>query len=117
MANALYKWQVKTTSKVDQASKLIRIYCILNNMDPSQTSVAICAYILVYGYTKKVREGILRAGILNKETSLKNVVYELKKLGLLEGTGDNIKVATQITQGIELPITPQTVLLINLDNN
>lgn len=117
MANALYKWEIKTTSKVDQAAKLIRIYCVLNNINPSQTSIAICAYILVYGYTQKVREGILRAGILNKESSLKNEVSALKKLGLLEGIGDNIKVATQITQNVELPVTPQTVLLIKLDNN
>lgn len=116
MSNALYKWEIKTTSKVDQAAKMIRVYCILNNINPSQTSILICAYILVYGYTKKVREGILRAGILNKESSLKNEVYELKKLGLLEGMRDNIKVSSHITQGVENPITPQTVLLIKLDN-
>jgi hypothetical protein len=116
MANAIYKWVVKTTSKVDQASKLIRIYCILNNLNPSNTSVAICAYILVYGYSKRVREGILKAGILNKAASLKNEICSLKKIGLLEGSGDNIKVSKLITMGVEQPITPKTAILINLDN-
>jgi hypothetical protein len=117
MANALYKWEVKTTSKVDQAAKLLKIYCILNNIEPSHTAISVCAYIFVYGYTKRVKEGILRAGILNKESSLRNAVSELKKLGLLEGSAENVKVASRITQNAELPITPVTALLIKLDNN
>ena len=111
-----YKWAIKTSSKVDQAAKLIRIYCVLNNMYPSETGVTLCAYIMIYGYSKKTRAGIIKIGLLNKETSIKNEVYSLKRLGLLEGNGNNVKVTSKLTGGTENPTTPQTLIMINLDN-
>ena len=113
---ATYKWAIKTTSRVDQAAKLLRIYCVLNNIHPSDTSILICAYILVYGYTEKVKESIIKAGVLGKPSSLKNEIYILKRMGILEGSGMNIKVAEKIIQAVEEPLTTQTLLIINLDN-
>ena len=112
-----YKWSVNTTSKIDQAAKLIRIYCILNNMDPSDTSVMICAYILVYGFTERVREGIVKAGIVGTPASLKNEVYLMKKMGILEGTRSAIRVAAKIVKPGEEALTTRTLVMINLDNS
>ena len=115
-AATTYKWAIKTSSKIDQAAKLLRIYCVLNNINPSDTSILICAYILVYGYSPKVKDAIIKAGVLGKRTSLKNSVYELKRLGLLVGAGNGIRVAEKIIQATEEPLTSQTLLFINLDN-
>lgn len=111
-----YKWAIKTTSRVDQAAKLLRIYCVLHNMKPSDTSILICAYIMIYGYTERVRDSIIKAGVLGKASALKNEIYNLKKIGLLEGSGSNVKVSEKITLGAVEPLTPQTLLIINLDN-
>lgn len=111
-----YKWAIKTSSKVDQAAKLLRIYCVLNNMKPSDTSITICAYIMIYGYTDRVKDSIIKAGVLGKESALKNEIYNLKRIGLLEGTGAKIRVSSKITQGVAEPLTEQTLLFVNLDN-
>ena len=116
MAATTYKWAIKTSSKVDQAIKMLRIYCILNNIYPSDTAVTVCAYILVYGYSPKVKNAIIKAGILGKRNSLKNTIYNLKRLGLLEGAGATIRIAEKVAQGVAEPLTPQTLLIINLDN-
>lgn len=113
---AVYKWITKTSSKVDQAAKLIRIYCILNNINPSQTGVMLCAYVMVYGYNKRVKEGILKAGILNTESSLYNELSHLRKLGLMEGTGYRLKITSKLVGSVEEALTPKTAIMINLDN-
>lgn len=111
-----YKWAIKTSSKVDQASKMLRIYCVLNNIHPSDTSILICAYILVYGFSDKVKDAIIRAGVLGKPSSLKNEIYSLKRMGLLEGSGNAIKVSEKITMAAAEPMTTRTLLMIDLDN-
>ena len=62
MGATTYRWAIKTGNKVEQAAKLIRIYCVLNNVNPSDTSVLISAYIMVYGLSDKVRHGIIKIG-------------------------------------------------------
>lgn len=115
-ASTTYKWIVKTSSKVDQAVMVIRIYCILHNLNPSDTGVLICAYIMVYGLNDKIREDIIRAGIIGKPSSLKNEIYTLRRMGILEGTGDFTRVSSKIVQPGLPSTTPRTLLLINLDN-
>ena len=116
MAVSTYKWVTKTKSKLDQAATLLKIYCVVHNLAPSETGILICAYIMVYGLNDQVREDIIKAGIIGKLSSLKNEIYTLRRMGILEGTGDATKVSTKIIQPGIPPITPQTVVLINLDN-
>lgn len=113
-----YRWAIKTGSKLDQAAKLLRVYCALNNIRPSDTSILVCAYIMVYGLNDKVREDMIKAGIMGKLSSLKNEIYTLRRMGMLEGTGDATKVSSKIIPitGDQQALTPQTIVLINLDN-
>lgn len=111
-----YKWIAKTKSKVDQAATLIRIYCVVNNLSPSETGILICAYIMVYGLNDQIREDIIKAGVIGKPSSLKNEIYTLRRMGILEGTGDATRISSKIVQPGIPPITPQTLVLINLDN-
>lgn len=111
-----YKWVVKTGNKLEQAAKLLRIYCTINNINPSETSILVCAYIMVYGLNEKVKENILKAGIMGTIGSLQNEIYKLRKMGILEGVEDKTRISNKIVPTGVTGITPQTVLLINLDN-
>ena len=111
-----YKWAIKTGGKLEQAAKLTRIYCILNNINPSETSILVCAYIMVYGLNEKVKEDILKAGIMGKMSSLQNEIYKLRKMGILEGVEDKTRVSSKIVPTGAQALTPQTLIIINLDN-
>lgn len=115
-AATTYKWAIKTGSKLEQASKLVRIYCTLNNINPSDTSILVCAYIMVYGLNIQVKEAIIKAGIMGKLSSLQNEIYSLRRMGLLEGVGNNTKVSTKVVPAGVQALTPQTLVIINLDN-
>lgn len=116
MGATTYKWIIKTGNKVEQAAKLIRIYCVLNNIYPSETSVLVCAYIMVYGLNEKVKEAILKAGILGTPGSLQNEIHKIRKMGLLEGVEDKTRISRKIVPDGVTPLTPQTLMIINLDN-
>jgi len=116
MGATTYRWAIKTGNKVEQAAKLIRIYCVLNNVNPSDTSVLISAYIMVYGLNDKVRHGIIKAGVIGTLGSLQNEIYKIKKLGLLEGAKDRLRISRKIVPEGVTGLTPQTLMVINLDN-
>lgn len=111
-----YKWAIKTGNKLEQAAKLLRIYCTLNNVNPSETSILVCAYIMVYGLNDQVKENILKAGIMGKMSSLQNEIYKLRKMGVLEGVEDKTRISSKIVPVGATSLTPQTLILINLDN-
>lgn len=111
-----YKWAIKTENKLEQAAKLIKVYCILNNINPSQTSVWVCAYIMVYGLNDKVKEDILKAGIMGTMGSLQNEIYKMRKMGLLEGVEDKTRISRKLVPEGVSSLTPQTLVIINLDN-
>lgn len=111
-----YKWINKTGNRVEQATKLLKIYCTLNDINPSETSLLVCAYIMVYGYSEQTREEILEAGIIGKLSSLQQEIYKIKRMGLLEGNKDKTRISAKVTLSNPQPLTPQTVIIINLDN-
>ena len=116
MAATTYRWAIKTGNKVEQAAKLLRIYCVLNNINPSDTSILVCAYIMVYGLSNKVKEAILKAGVLGTLGSLQNEIHKVRKMGLLEGVEEKTRVSRKIVPDGVTAITPQTLMVINLDN-
>ena len=111
-----YKWVTKTGSQVDQAAKLIKIYCVLNDIKPSETGILVSAYVMVYGYDEKVEKLILTSKVVGAKTSLRNEIYTLRRLGVLEGKGKAPKISSKICPNPATGLTPQTVLFINLDN-
>lgn len=116
MAATTYKWIIKTGNKVEQAAKLIRIYCVLNNINPSETSVLVCAYIMVYGLNDNVKETILKAGVMGTKSSLQNEIHKIRKMGLLEGIEGKTRISRKIVPDGVISLTPQTLMIINLDN-
>lgn len=116
MAATTYKWAIKTGNKLEQAVKLLKIYCTLNNVNPSETGILVCAFIMVYGLSEQVKEGIIKAGILGKQSSLRNEIYTLRRMGILEGTGNSTRVSSKIVPPGIQSLTPQTLIIINLDN-
>lgn len=116
MSATTYKWAVKTSSKVEQVSKLLKLYCIANDIKFSDTSILVTAYIAIYGLNDKVREHIIKSDILGTEASLDSEIHKIKRMGLLEGRGERARIARKIVpEGVTL-ITPQTLIIINLDN-
>jgi hypothetical protein len=111
-----YKWSIKTGNKVEQAARLLRIYCVLNNINPSDTSILVCAYIMVYGLSNKVKDAILKAGVLGTPGSLQNEIHKIRKMGLLEGVEDKTRISRKIVPEGMQALTPQTLMIINLDN-
>ena len=71
---------------------------------------------MVYGLNDKVRGDIIKAGILGKLSSLKNEIYLLRRMGILEGSGNDTRVATNIVPLGDQALTSQTLIIINLDN-
>lgn len=116
MGATTYKWTTKTDSKLEQAIKLLKIYCVLNNISPSDTSISVCAYIMIYGLDDRVKESILKAGIMGTSLSLQNEIYKIRKMGLLEGVGDKTRVSRKIVPEDVQALTSQTLVIINLDN-
>jgi len=116
MGATTYRWGIKTGNKVEQAAKLLRVYCVLNNINPSETSILVCAYIMVYGFTDKVKEAILKAGIMGTAGSLQNEIHKIRKMGLLEGIKNKIRISRKIVPEGVPATTPQTLIVINLDN-
>lgn len=111
-----YRWPIKTANKLEQASKVLKLYCILHNMNPSETSILVSAYIMVYGLDDNVKQDIIKAGIMGKISSLENEIYKLRKMGILEGVKNKTRISSKIVPATIQALTPQTLILINLDN-
>ena len=116
MGATTYRWATKTDNKLEQATKLLKVYCVLNNVSPSETSILVCAYIMVYGLDDKVKESILKAGVMGTPLSLQNEIYKIRKMGLLEGVGEKTRVSRKIVPEGVAALTQQTLIVINLDN-
>lgn len=116
MSATTYKWSIKTTSKVEQVQKLLKFYCVANDIKYSDTSILVAAYIALYGFNDKVKEHIIKSGIMGTEASLTSEIYKIRRMGLLEGRENKTKIARKIVpEGVSL-ITPQTLIIANLDN-
>ena len=76
----------------------------------------VCAYIMVYGLDDKVKESILKAGVMGTPLSLQNEIYKIRKMGLLEGVGEKTRVSRKIVPEGVAALTKQTLIVINLDN-
>jgi len=116
MAATTYKWSIKTDHKLEQASKLIKIYCVLNNINPSDTTVLVCAYILLYGLDSKVKEVMLKAGVRGTMSSLQDELGKIKRMGLIETIGGKTRISQKIVPLDVQALTPQTLIIVNLDN-
>jgi hypothetical protein len=71
---------------------------------------------MVYGLSNKVKDAILKAGVLGTPGSLQNEIHKIRKMGLLEGVEDKTRISRKIVPEGMQALTPQTLMIINLDN-
>jgi len=111
----LVKLRLKTNSKVEQAKKLIGIFCLLQNIKLSDTELTVLAYFMVYKINRKTKDLILHSGILKTEDSLKNTMSKLKKFGMLVRHVDSKEYS--LHRDLNFQVQPQVGILIKIDNS
>jgi hypothetical protein len=105
----------KTSSKVEQAKKVIAVFCLLMDVKLSDTELTVLAYFMVYKVNRKTKDLILNAGILKSEDSLKNTLSKLKKFGLLKRAIDSKEYS--LNEKINIILNPVIGILIKIDNS
>lgn len=104
----------KTNNKVEQAKKVIAIFCLLMDVRLSDTELTVLAYFMVYKVNRKTKDLILSSGILKSEDSLKNTLSKLKKFGLLRRTVDSKEYS--LNEKLNVTLNPVVGILIKIDN-
>jgi hypothetical protein len=110
----LVKIKKKTNSKVEQAKTMIAIFCLLMNINLSDTELTVLAYFMVYKINRKTKDLILNAGILKSDDSLKNTLSKLKKFGMLVRNIDSKEYS--LRKELDFTLTPAMGVLIKIDN-
>lgn len=111
----LVKIKLKTNSKVEQAKKVIGIFCLLKNIRLSDTELTVLAYFMVYRINRKTKDLILSSNILKTEDSLKNTMSKLKKFGMLVRPVDSKDYT--LNADLDFPVNPVIGVLIKIDNS
>lgn len=106
------KFTIKTSSKIDMIKKVVSIYCLLSQIKLSETEILTLCYFIVYGYSNNTKELIITSKIVGGRDSLDNIISKLRKMGLIQGRGENAKLNPQIAYNV----TPVMGLFIKLDN-
>lgn len=73
----------KTQSKIELATLMLTIYCLLSDIKINNTERTVMAYFMVYGFKKATKDLILRSMILKSYNSLENTLTKLRKMGLV----------------------------------
>lgn len=73
----------KTESKIELATLLLSVYCLMNKIKVNETERTVMAYFMVYGFKKSTKELILNSLILKTYNSLENTLTRLRKVGLV----------------------------------
>lgn len=111
----------KTNNKVEQAKRVISIFCLLMDIKLSDTELTILAYFMVYRVTRKTKDLILSSGILKSENSLKNTLSKLKRFGLLKRTNSLKKTQESeeytLSDKLNINLNPVMGILIKIDNS
>lgn len=105
----------KTNSKVEQAKKVIALFCLLMDIKLSDTELTVLAYFMVYRVSRRTKDLILSSNILKSEDSLKNTLCKLKKFGLLKRSVDSKEYS--LNDKINISLNPVIGILIKIDNS
>jgi predicted transcriptional regulator len=103
----------KTSSKVELASLVIKVYNVLSNISISDTDVEILSYMMVYGFNKRTKKLILSSKILNSSNSLENAMTRLRKVGLIVRDRDGYNIPCN---GINIDPKQNAGMIIKLEN-
>lgn len=77
------KMRRKTESKIELASLLLSVYCLIDKIKLNETERTVMAYFMVYGIKKSTKDLILKSLILKTYNSLENCLTKLRKSGLI----------------------------------
>lgn len=111
----LVKAVKKVNGRVEQAKIVINIFCMLSDIKLSDTELTVIAYYTVYVDNNKVKELILKSGILKSTDSLKNTISKLKRIGLLKKSPTNKEYI--VHERLNFKLDPVIGFLIKIDNN
>jgi len=113
------KLKLKTKSRIDMAIIAINIYNHICGIKLNSTQTTVLAYFMVYGFSKKTKDLILRSKILNNPISIDNILSKLRKLGLViksevgERTNRGIDI---MCEGLRVDIKDSLGFIIKLEN-
>lgn len=113
------KLRIKTNNKTELAAKTIKIYCILNDIEISKSSLEILSYFMTYGFNTRTKDLILRSKIFNNPTSIDNTLSKLRKLGLVVKVDVGLKTDTgrdDMCEGLRLQVKDSLGFIIKLEN-
>lgn len=110
----LIKVHKKTNGKIEQAKVIIGIYCMLSDIKLSDSELTVLAYFSIYKDNSKVKDFIIKSGLLKSEDSLKNTISKLKRSGLLKKSVLNKEYA--ISEKLEFVPEPLIGFIIKIDN-
>lgn len=110
----LIKVNKKTTGKVHQAQTIIGIYCLLSDIKLSDSELTVLAYFSIYKDNAKVKDFIIKSGLLKSEDSLKNTISKLKRSGLL--TKSPLNKEYIISERLAFTPEPLIGFIIKIDN-
>jgi hypothetical protein len=105
----------KTNGKVEQAKKVISVFCLLMDTKLSDTELTVLAYFMVYKVSRKTKDLILSSGILKSEDSLKNTLSKLKKFGLLRRSVNSKEYS--LNEKLDINLNTVMGILIKIDNS
>lgn len=108
----LVKVVKKTNSKIEQATTLLSIFCLLSDIRLSKTELTVLAYFLVYKVTATTKELIIKSELLNAD-SLKNTMSKLSRFGLIKKHPNR---EYYVNENISVAPGDKIGMLIQIDN-
>lgn len=78
-----FKFNIRLPNKIEQVSKFIKLFCLLNNIHLTASEVEVFAYFIVYGVKAETKKLLEESKILTNKQSIKNMLTKFKKLNLL----------------------------------
>lgn len=106
------KIQKKTNGKIDLAKTVLSIFCLLSNIQLSESELTVLAYFIVYKISDNTKELILKSKVLATNDSLKNTMTKLRKFGLIKKQNKQ----DILNQQIDFALEPVVGVLIKIDN-
>ena len=83
----LFKKAIKTSNKIDQIKKSVKIISILNNVKIGDTEAIVLTHFILEGFNKITREAIINQKIVKNTANLANVITSLRNKGIIIKSG------------------------------
>lgn len=103
-----------TSSKIEQAKLLLKLFCVLSDIKLSDSELTVLAFFVVYGINDETKDLIVKSEIL-KGNSIKNTMSKLSNSGLIKKAVGSKK-EYYVTEKINVKPEPSVGMLIKINN-